>query len=196
MPALIRDWRLTFEQGEFPFYLVGLPAFQPRRTEPSATTDNWTALREVQAKTVRQVRNTGLAVTIDTGDANDIHPREKQPVGERLALAALAGHYRKDVPASGPTLRFVERRPGALVLHFDHVEGGLQVRGDTLGEFSVKGTDGTWQWADARIAGDTVIVSADSVREPVAARYAWQSNPQVTLFNAAGLPAMPFRTDD
>ncbi|HTO02053.1 MAG TPA: sialate O-acetylesterase [Opitutus sp.] len=197
MPALIGDWRAKFEQGEFPFYIVGLPAFQPRRTEPSSTTDGWTALREVQAETVRRVRNTGLAVTIDTGEADDIHPKEKQPVGARLALAALAGHYRKPGVAIGPTLRFVERRPGGLVLHFDHADGGLKVKGDRLGEFSIRGADGVWHWANARIEGaDTVVVSADAVREPLAARYAWQSNPQATLFNAADLPAVPFRTDD
>jgi sialate O-acetylesterase len=197
MPALIGDWRTLFGQGEFPFYIVGLPAFQPRKTEPLSTTDDWTALREIQAETVRRVRNTGLAVTIDTGEADNIHPAEKEPVGERLALVALAGHYRKNVAASGPTLRFVERRPGALALHFDHAEGGLKVHGEKPGEFSVRGADGAWHWAEARIENaDTVVVSADGVRDPVAARYAWQSNPLATLFNAAGLPAVPFRTDD
>jgi sialate O-acetylesterase len=197
MPALIKDWREQFGQGEFPFYMAGLPAFQPRRTEPSAATDGWTGLREVQARTVRNVRNSGLAVTIDTGEAGDIHPKEKQPVGERLALAALAGHYRKEVAAMGPTLRYMERRSGALALHFDHVEEGLKVRGDELGEFSVRGSDNIWHWARAVLEDrDTVVVSTDQVPEPVAARYAWQSNPAATLFNSADLPATPFRTDD
>lgn len=195
MPALIADWRARFGQGEFPFYLVSLPAFMGRRATPGGT-DGWTEIREAQAYTVRNTRNTGLAVTIDTGDAENIHPPHKQPVGERLALAALAGHYRRAVVAHGPTLRFVERRPGALALHFDHADSGLQTRGDKLGEFSVAGDDGKWHWADARIEGtDVVVVSASTVPAPTVVRYAWQSNPLATLVNGAGLPAEPFRTD-
>lgn len=195
LPALIADWRAAFEQGEFPFYIVSLPAFMARKTEPG--TDGWTELREAQALTAHLVRNTGLAVTIDLGDANDIHPRHKQPVGDRLARLALANHYREDVVASGPTLRFVEKRPGALALHFDHVADGLEVRGDMLGEFSIAGEDGRWHWAQARIEGsDVVVVTAPEVPSPTVARYAWQANPLATLFNSAGLPAAPFRTDE
>jgi sialate O-acetylesterase len=195
LPALIADWRAAFGQGEFPFYIVSLPAFMARKTEPG--TDGWAELREAQAFTARNVRNTGLAVTIDTGDANDIHPKTKRPVGERLALCALAGHYRRDIVASGPTLRLVERRPGALALHFDHADGGLQVRGDKLEEFSVAGEDRTWHWAEARLEGkDVVVVSSREVPEPVVVRYAWQGNPRATLFNGAGLPAGAFRTDE
>ncbi|HYD84745.1 MAG TPA: sialate O-acetylesterase, partial [Opitutus sp.] len=197
MPALISDWRATFGQGEFPFYIAGLPAFMQRSAKAGDEVDGWTRIREAQAATVRNVRNTGLAITVDTGDADDIHPRVKQPIGERLALLALAGHYRKDVVARGPSLRFVERRAGALALHFDHADGGLEVRGDTLGEFAIAGADRAWHWAEARIEGDDVVViSSPEVPRPAFARYAWQANPLATLFNDAGLPAEPFRTDE
>ncbi len=195
LPALIADWRAKFGQGEFPFYIVGLPAFMARKPEPS--TDGWAELREVQAETVRNLRNTGLAVTIDTGDAENIHPKNKQPVGDRLALLALANHYGKKMVATGPTLRYVERRPGVLALHFNHVEGGLQVHGSTLGEFAIAGDDRAWHWAHAKIEGqDVVVVTASKVATPTVVRYAWQGNPLATLFNGAGLPAEPFRTDD
>lgn len=195
MPALIADWRAQFRQGEFPFYMVSLPAFMARQSAPG--TDGWAELREAQTQTVRAVRNTGIAVTIDTGEADNIHPREKQLVGERLAACALAGHYGQPVVATGPTLRAVECRPAALALHFDHATGGLQVRGETLGEFAVAGEDRQWHWAQARIeSANVVVVSAPEVPAPVAARYAWEGNPQATLFNAAGLPATPFRTDN
>jgi sialate O-acetylesterase len=195
LPALIRQWRDDFGQGEFPFYVVSLPAFQARKT--TFGPDGWANLRGAQIAAVREVRKAAAVITVDTGDANNIHPRNKQPVGERLALAALAGHYRLPVVAEGPTLRCVERRPGSLVLHFDHAEGGLQVRGEKLGEFAVAGADGVWHWAEARIAGpDTVVVTSPDVPAPTVAQYAWQANPLATLFNAAGLPAVPFRTDE
>ncbi|PTX92338.1 sialate O-acetylesterase [Opitutus sp. ER46] len=194
LPALIADWRATFGQGEFPFYIVGLPAFTARKTTPAS--DGWAELRAAQAFTVRNVRNTALAVTIDTGEAGNIHPTNKRPVAERLALAALAGHYRRDVVASGPTLRWAERQPGKFILRFDHADGGLQVRGDTLAEFSLLDAAGVWHWAEARIvAPDTVVVSSPVVPAPVAVRYAWQANPRATLVNGAGLPAAPFSTE-
>jgi len=120
---------------------------------------------------------------------------DKKPVGERLALCALANYYGRDVVSSGPTFDRLEKLPGALRLHFKHTNSGLVVKGDKLGEFSVAGDDRKWFWADARIEGDTVIVSSTDVPQPKAARYAWQSNPEATLFNGTGLPAIPFRTD-
>lgn len=195
MPALIADWRARFEQGEFPFYLVSLPAFMERKAQPG--TDGWAEIREVQARTAHCVRNTGVAVTIDTGEADNIHPRNKRPVGERLAALALANHYGRDVAASGPTLRAVERRGAELALHFDHARGGLVIHGDRAGEFAIAGEDRQWHWAEARIEADNVVVvSAPEVSKPVAVRYAWQANPVATLFNAEGWPAAPFRTDD
>jgi sialate O-acetylesterase len=142
------------------------------------------------------VKNTGLAVTVDTGEADNIHPKGKQVVGERLALCALAGEYGQKVLYAGPSFTSASQIPGALKLHFVHTDGGLVVKGDTRGEFSVAGKDRQWHSAMAKIDGDNVIVSSPDVAAPVAARYAWQANPQATLFNGAGLPATPFRTDD
>jgi sialate O-acetylesterase len=117
-------------------------------------------------------------------------------VGERLALCALASHYGRNVPCLGPTFDRAEEIPGALKLHFKNADGGLVVKGDKLGEFAIAGADRKWFWAAAKIDGEAVIVSSPNVPDPKAARYAWQSNPQATLFNGAGLPAVPFRTDD
>ncbi len=194
LPAMIADWRSLFAQGDFPFYIVGLPAFTKRSAVP-VDGDDWTETRESQAIAAATVPNSCLAVTIDTGDPDNIHAKEKQPVGDRLALCALAKNYGKDVVYSGPTLESVERLPDSIRMHFAHADGGLVVRGDRLGEFSIAGDDRKWVWADARIDGDTVVVSSPSVPNPTQVRYAWQSNPAATLFNGAGLPAAPFRTD-
>lgn len=196
LPAMIADWRRAFGQGDFPFYIVSLAAYMPRRDRPGGM-DAWAELRDAQAHTAFTVPNSGLALAIDKGEADDIHPRDKREVGERLALCALAGHYGRDVPHSGPVFRSAEPLPSgdALRLRFDHAEGGLVVRGEEPGEFSVAGEDLRWAWATARIDGDTVIVSSRDVRRPKYVRYAWQSNPKATLYNKAGLPAVPFRTD-
>jgi sialate O-acetylesterase len=194
LPAMIADWRALFAQGDFPFYIVSLPAFTARRNEPG--TDGWTQIREVQAHTAREVPNSGLAVTVDTGDADNIHPTDKQPVGERLALLALKNTYARDVVCSGPTFSRLEQQPGVLRIHFLNIDGGLTANGEKLGEFSIAGTDQVWHWAEARIERDTVVVSSPQVANPVAVRYAWQANPLATLYNGAGLPAAPFRTDD
>ena len=194
LPVMIADWRKLFGQGDFPFYIVSLPAFQHRSDTP--TDANWAETRESQALTAASVRNSCLAVTIDTGDPDNIHPKDKLPVGERLAFCALAKRYRKRVVSSGPTLASVERRPESIRLHFAHTDGGLVVKGEKLGEFSMAGEDHKWYWAEARIDGNTIVVSSPSVPNPIEVRYAWQSNPAATLFNGAGLPAGPFRTDN
>ena len=194
LPAMIADWRSLFGQGDFPFYIVSLPAFNKRSPVP-VDGDEWTETRESQAITAATVPNTCLAVTIDTGDPDNIHAKEKEPVGDRLALCALAKYYRKNVVYSGPVLERVERVPGAIRLHFAHADGGLVVKGDKLEEFSIAGDDRKWFWADARIEGGTVVVSSPLVTNPTEVRYAWQSNPAATLQNGAGLPAVPFRTD-
>ena len=193
LPAMIADWRKLFGQGDFPFYIVSLPAFKHRSETP--TDDAWAETRESQAITAASVPNSCLAVTIDTGDADNIHPRDKRPVGDRLALCALAKHYGKKVVYSGPTLASVERRSGSIRLHFAHTDGGLVAKGDKLQEFAIAGEDRKWYWADAHIQGNTVVVSSPSVPNPKEVRYTWQSNPAATLFNGAGLPAGPFRTD-
>ncbi|MGD0387533.1 MAG: sialate O-acetylesterase [Tepidisphaeraceae bacterium] len=194
LPAMIQDWRSLFAQGDFPFYIVSLPAFMHRRDNPGD--DSWAELREAQALTAANVPNTGLAVTIDTGDPDSIHPKDKKVVGERLALCALAKNYGQKVLYEGPTFAFAEPLPGAIRLHFDHTDGGLVAKGDKLEEFSVAGADHQWHWAVAKLDVDTVIVSSPMVPDPKAARYAWQANPVATLFNGAGFPATPFRTDD
>jgi sialate O-acetylesterase len=194
LPAMIADWRSLFDQGNFPFYIVSLPAFNKRSLVP-VDGDEWAETRESQAITAATVPNTCLAVTIDTGDPDNIHAKEKEPVGDRLALCALAKQYGKNIVYSGPTLQSVERPAGSIRLHFTHTDGGLVVKGDKLEEFSITGDDRKWFWADARIEGDTVVVSSPSVTNPTEVRYAWQSNPAATLFNGAGLPAVPFRTD-
>jgi sialate O-acetylesterase len=194
LPGLISCWRSLFGQGDFPFYIVSLPAFMARRAEPGD--DGWAEVRDAQARTARTVPNSGLAVTIDTGEADNIHPKDKKVVGERLALCALAQYYKAAVDDSGPVFTAMERMPGSVRLHFSHVDGGLVIHGEKLGEFSVAGNDHRWHWADARIDGDTVVLSSQGVPDPVAVRYAWQANPAATLFNSSGLPAGPFRTDD
>jgi sialate O-acetylesterase len=194
LPAMIGDWRSLFGQGDFPFYIVSLPAFMQRRGGPGD--DAWAELREAQALTAQNVRNCGLAVTVDTGDSDSIHPKDKAIVGERLALCALARDFGEKIPFQGPTFASMKNLPGALKLNFTHNDGGLVVKGGKLGEFSIAGKDGKWNWAEARIDGDSVVVSSPKVSDPVAARYAWQANPLATLYNGAGLPAVPFRTDD
>jgi sialate O-acetylesterase len=194
LPAMIANWRSLFEQGDFPFYFVSLPAFMMRSPVPVGG-DEWAETRESQAITAATVPNSCLAVTIDTGDPDSIHAKEKEPVGDRLARCALAKYYGKDIVYSGPTLQSVERIPGTIRLHFTHTDGGLVVKGPKLEEFSIAGNDRKWYWADARIEDDAVVVSSPSVPNPTQVRYAWQSNPAATLFNGAGLPAAPFRTD-
>jgi len=193
LPAMIADWRKLFAQGDFPFYIVSLPTFRQRSATP--IDDTWAETRESQAITAASVPNSCLAVIIDTGDPDNIHPKDKQPVGDRLALCALAKQYGKKVAYAGPTLASVERLPDSVRLHFAHTDGGLVAKGARLEEFEIAGEDRKWYWADAHIEGDTVLVSSPSVPNPKEVRYAWQSNPAATLFNGAGLPAGPFRTD-
>lgn len=194
LPAMIADWRFLFGQGDFPFYIVSLPAFAKHSTVP-VDGDDWTETRESQAIAAANVPNSCLAVTIDTGDPDNIHAKEKEPVGDRLARCALARHYGEKIAYAGPTLESVERLPGSIRLHFAHADGGLVAKGGKLEEFSIAGEDRKWVWADAHIDGDAVVVSSSEVPHPTQVRYAWQSNPNATLFNGAGLPATPFRTD-
>jgi len=193
LPAMIGDWRTAFGQGDFPFYIVSLPAFMYREDQPPKV-GGWAEIREAQALAAHAVKNAALAVTIDTGDPDNIHPPDKQVVGERLARCALAQYYGKRIPYQGPTFRSAESEPGGLRIRFDHTDGGLTAKGEP-GEFAVAGEDGRWHWAQAKIEGDAVILTSPEVPAPKFARYAWQSFPQATLYNGAGLPAVPFRTD-
>ncbi|HEY1787251.1 MAG TPA: hypothetical protein VGJ73_03805, partial [Verrucomicrobiae bacterium] len=137
-----------------------------------------------------------VAITIDTGDPDNIHPPDKEIVGERLAFCALNQHYGENVPYFGPTFVSMKHLSGALKLNFTHADGGLVAKGGVPEEFAVAGADHKWHWADAKIVGDSVVASSPDVPDPVAARYAWQSFPKATLYNGVGLPAVPFRTDD
>ena len=194
LPAMIGDWRKLFGQGDFPFYIVSLPAFMHHQEEPAES--SWAELRESQALTAAKIHNGALAVTIDTGDPDNIHPMDKKIVGERLALCALAQHYGEKIPYQGPTFESVKHLSGALKVYLNHTDGGLAAKDGKPEEFSIAGKDRKWYWADAQIEGDAVVVSSSNVPDPVAVRYAWQSFPMASLYNEAGLPAVPFRTDD
>jgi len=192
-PAMIKCWWNDWGQGDFPFLFVQLANFMDTKEAPGDSA--WAELREAQTMTL-DLPNTGMAVIIDIGDAKDIHPKNKQDVGKRLALWALANTYDKDVVYSGPLYRSMEKDGGRIVLHFDHCGGGLVARGgEPLKGFAIAGEDRKFVWADARIEGDTVVVDSSEVANPMAVRYAWADNPVCNLFNKAGLPASPFRTD-
>lgn len=192
-PAMIQDWRNAWDQGDFPFYFVQLANYMQRKDEPSDS--QWAELREAQAMTL-SLRNTGMAVIIDVGNAGDIHPRDKQTVGKRLAVIAQAHDYDQDVVYSGPMYTGMTVQGHEIRLQFDHTDGGLIAKDSPLTGFTVAGEDQTFHWAEARIDGDTVVVTSDQVAKPVAVRYAWADNPACNLYNGAGLPASPFRTDD
>ena len=192
-PLMIRQWRDDWCQGDFPFYFVQLSNFMAVKGQPSDSA--WAELREAQAMTLR-VPNTGMAVTIDIGAAKDIHPKNKQDVGGRLARWALAKTYGKDIVYSGPLYKSMEKKGGRIVIHFDHPGTGLVAKdGGQLKGFAIAGADQKFVWAEARIVGDTVVVSNPDVPDPVAVRYAWADNPVCNLYNREGLPASPFRTD-
>jgi sialate O-acetylesterase len=193
-PAMIRSWRQNWGRGDLPFLFVQLANFLEIKPEPADSA--WAELREAQAMTLG-LPNTGMAVIIDIGEANDIHPRNKQDVGKRLALWALAKSYGQNVVYSGPLYKSMRRDGNKIALEFDHVGGRLVAQhDDPLTGFAIAGADRRFVWADARIEGQTVVVSSEQVREPVAVRYAWADNPVCNLYNEAGLPASPFRTDD
>ena len=192
-PLMIRSWRDAWKQGDFPFLFVQLANYTPAKDEPADSA--WAELREAQTLTLASP-NTGMAVITDIGDAGDIHPRNKQDVGLRLALPALATvHGFKGLVYSGPIYKAMRKEKGRIRLEFDHVGGGLVARGGALKGFAIAGADKRFVWAEAAIDGDTVIVSSPHVPKPVAVRYGWAENPPCTLYNAAELPASPFRTD-
>ena len=207
MRALIGGWRTVWNQGEFPFYYVQLANFQ-QSTDNPAGGDGWAALRMAQLKAL-QIPHTGMALAIDVGDAKDIHPRNKEDVGNRLALWALKNDYgKKDLVCSGPLYKGMTIEDDKIRIRFDSVGRGLMVgkkqgHGPAtedlegkLQRFAIAGEDKHWIWADAVIDGATVVVSNPVVLRPVAVRYAYSMNPAgCNLYNQDGLPASPFRTD-
>jgi sialate O-acetylesterase len=193
LPAMIRDWRAHFGVGDFPFLIVSLANFMAVDAEPR--NDPWPNLREAQWLTTKRVPNAELAITIDIGDAVDIHPKNKQEVGRRLALAALGTTSGQKIEYSGPVYKSMEVEGTKARLAFTHVTGGLEAKGGKLEGFAIAGADGKFVWADAVIDGDTVVVSSPAVTAPTVVRYGWGNNPVCTLYNGEGLPAVPFRTD-
>jgi sialate O-acetylesterase len=211
MRAPVGGWRKLWEKDDLPFYFVQVASFQGANDNPAGG-DGWARLRSAQARSLA-IPHTGMAVIIDTvplAEAGNIHPVNKYDVGMRLARWALARDYgQKELEVSGPLFREMKIENGKAKLFFDHVASGLMVGKkegvapaveDTEGglkRFAIAGADKKWQWADAVIDGDAVVVSSPAVAEPVAVRYAFSHNPAgANLYNRDGLPASPFRTDD
>jgi len=208
--ALIGSWRTLWGQ-DFPFYFVQLANYQSPNDNPAGG-DGWARIRTAQTRTLAAVPHTGMAVTIDIGEANDIHPRNKFDVGERLALWALAKEYgQTDLVYSGPLYRESRVEEDGIRIAFEPHSAGsglmaaakdgrdvaVEAEGAALRRFAIAGEDRVWHWADARIDGPTVVVSSPEVPQPVAVRYAFSMNPEgANLYNKEGLPASPFRTDD
>jgi len=193
-PAMIKDWRKSWNQPNFPFYFVQLANFMKTINEPKPS--EWAELRDAQRETL-SLPNTGMAVSIDIGDALDIHPKNKQDVGKRLAFIALAKDYGVKMPYSGPVYQSQKIEGNAIALTFGSAYGGLKASdGGELKGFAIAGSDQKFHWAKAVIKGNQVIVSSADVANPVSVRYAWADNPQCNFINGAGLPASPFRTDN
>jgi sialate O-acetylesterase len=184
--TLIRDWRARWGEGDFPFLYVQISNFT------STPAEDWSTIREAQRKALA-LRNTGMVVTIDIGDPDDVHPLNKLDVGNRLSLIARATVYGESIEYSGPLFRQLTREPGALRVWFDHAGAGLQVHGAALTGFEVAGSDGHFQAAEAHIDGNSLIIRSNTVPEPVSVRYGWENNPSCNLFNREGLPASPFK---
>lgn len=186
LSLLVNEWRRQWNQGEFPFAWVQLPNFDNGKPE-------WMIVREEMRKTLA-VRNTGMAVTTDIGEAKDIHPRNKQDVGKRLALWALAKVYGQAIPYSGPIIASHAVSGEHLVLTFDHAEG-IKAGGAKLLGFEIAGADKKWHPAEAKIEGATVVLASPEVKQPASARYNWDHMPTGNLTNNSSLPASPFSTE-
>lgn len=205
--AMINNWREWFGDAEMPFYFVQLAAWQKPTNDP-ALADGWAIFRDSQRKCL-SIPKTGMAVAIDIGDAEDIHPKNKYDVGDRLARWALANEYSMPIESSGPLFRELKIQGNEAILEFDHASSGLMAGEKTgrdkvqpatnskLARFAIAGQDRKWYWADAQIRDNTVVCTHPNVDQPVAIRYALSMNPQgANLYNKDGLPASPFRTDD
>ena len=184
---MIEDWRKQWGEGDFPFLFVQLANYHANAW--------WPILRESQTATLA-LRNTGMAVAIDVGESRDIHPKNKQDVGARLALAALHIAYGKPMEYSGPQFRQATREKSAVRIWFDHADGMQAKGGAALAGFTIAAADGTFVPAEGRIEGSSILVSSQQVADPVAVRYAWADDPTCNLVNQAGLPAVPFRSDE
>ena len=188
-PALIADWRARWREGNFPFLFVQISSFT------SDPTEAWAIIREAQRRSL-SVENTAMAVTIDIGDPDNVHPPDKQTVGARLALAARALAYGESVEYSGPLFRQAAPEADGIRIWFDHAARGLVAKGGALQGFEIAGDDGRFATATARIDGETIVVSNPQVTDPKHVRYGWANAPVVNLFNSEGLPASPFTSED
>jgi sialate O-acetylesterase len=187
MNTLVETWRKLWGEGDFPFYVVQLPGQDNISNNPR--------VREGQAA-VLQLPNTGMAVIIDTGEIHNVHPRNKAPVGDRLTRIALANAYRRNIEYSGPVYESMAIEGSAIRLKFSHLGGGLVAKDGPLKWFQIAGADRKFLDAQAKIDGDTIVVGRPDIVVPQAVRYAWDNWVEgCNLFNAAGLPASPFRTD-
>jgi sialate O-acetylesterase len=195
-PLMITDWRTKWKQGDFPFFFVQLAGFGNKQGN-SNTGSSWAELREAQKKTL-DVPNTGMAVAIDIGETNDIHPRNKSEVGRRLAAIALHKVYGRKNQFAGPEYESMKTEGGKVFVTFKYADSGLITKGkyNYPGGFELAGQDRRFHFARAEIQGDQVVLISDSVASPIAVRYAWSDDaPGANLYNTAGFPAVPFRTD-
>lgn len=193
-PMMIKDWRQRWKQGDLPFLFVQLANYM--KIKPSPSESDWALLREAQTMTLA-LPNTGMATAIDIGEAGDIHPKNKQEVGRRLALVANKMVYKQNDIASGPMYKSYRIAGNRIYIQFSNTGAALSAKDrKELTGFAIAGKDKIFYWAQASIVGKEVVVTSDKVTAPVAVRYAWADNPECNLINAAGLPAVPFRTDD
>jgi sialate O-acetylesterase len=184
-PAMIADWRTRWKQGDYPFLYVQVAPYNGMPPE----------IREAQLLSLAKVKNAAMTVTTDFGDANDIHPKKKEPVGQRLALAARALAYGEKIEYSGPLYDSMKVENGKVVMDFKHTGTGLIAKDGPLKGFTIAGKDKQFVPARAEIQGSSIVVSAEGVTDPQAVRYGWANVPDVNLYNQEGLPASPFRTD-
>jgi len=194
MPLMIKAWRDRWNDSGIVFIQTQLPNFMLRRKKPDNS--NWAELREAQFMTAQKDPYGGIAVTIDVGDALDIHPRDKQSVGKRLAMQAMKIAYGQNIQFEGPVYKSMKIEKNRIRLIFGSVFDGLVAKNGKLKGFAIAGKNKKFVWADAKIDGNDVIVWSDKLPKPVAVRYAWDDNPECTLYNLAELPATPFRTDN
>jgi len=195
LPAMITNWRSDWKQGDFPFYYVQLAAYGSTDLTVPPADSQWAVLRESQTMAL-SVPNTGMAIAMDIGEANDIHPKNKQDVGKRLALWALAKDYGKNVVYSGPLYKEMKIEGDKIRISFEYADSGLKSKGKTLKGFAIAGNDGKFVWANAKIDGKTVLVWSEQVKNPTNVRYGWANWMECNLYNKNNLPASPFRTDN
>ena len=200
LPVMIKSWRERWGEGDFPFGIVQLPNYREAKAEPAD--EPWSHVREAQRRTAASVPHTGLIVTIDIGEARDIHPKNKLDVGKRMARWALADVYKQKIVKSGPVFQKAEIKDSKIVVTFSEVGSGLKLRSGATStgpeEFAIAGADHKWYWAEAKVVGrNRVEVWSPQVSQPLAVRYAFNNNPKnPNLTNDTGIPAGPFRTDN